>query len=98
MELGLWTFVADFKGGTYIAQVEATELQAAINLYIDLEFPTVCQLAKIKPFKVDEHDRNDEPFLLNGTTSTYCTGISIPRSFRHPTGGMVLINIIKTAP
>ena len=96
MQLDLWTFVAGFEGGTYIAQVEANSLNAAIDKYVETKFPEACRIAKVKPFELDEFDRDFDPAPLDDTQSVYCICILVPRSLRRIRGGGFIIDIIKT--
>ena len=49
----LWTFINEYKGGTYIAQINAPRLYPAIEKYVEEGVPNILALAKSKPDTID---------------------------------------------
>ena len=57
IKMKLFTFIADYKGGTYISQYVAKTLEEALNLWINnVDFFTDKQL---KSFKKYQYERTD---------------------------------------
>ena len=49
----LWTFINEYKGGTYIAQINAARLYSAIEKYVQKELSNVLVMAKSMPDAID---------------------------------------------
>ena len=49
----LWTFINEYKGGTYIAQKIAPRLYPAIEDYVNKEVPEILTLAKSHKNAID---------------------------------------------
>lgn len=88
IKMKLFTFIADYKGGTYISQNLANTLEEAICLWIDsIDFLTNKQL---KSFKKHINDDDVEtPIKLEGLNNVWrnCYGVS---------GAILILNIIET--
>lgn len=69
----LWTFINEYKGGTYIAQINAPRLYPAIETYAKKEIPNILLLAKSKPDAIDTHLIPNELCCveIQGTQSVY---------------------------
>ena len=67
IKMKLFTFIADYKGGTYISQYVAKTLEEALNLWINnVDFFTDKQLKSFK--KNIKYGDIDPPTKLNGST------------------------------
>lgn len=90
----LFTFIMEFRGGTYINQVEADSLEDAILLW-----PASLTIQEIKHFgeksrealKLKLADADETPILLDGLTNCWCHAFSLPTGF-------ALVNIVQTDP
>ena len=60
IKMKLFTFIADYKGGTYISQYVAKTLEEALNLWIN----------NVDFFKYGDID---PPTKLNGLSNVWCT-------------------------
>lgn len=84
----LFTFIADYKGGTYISQFIAETLESALLLWIDnVDFLTKEELNNFS-IKLD-NENLDLPTMLNGVENVWCTGFTIFKSY-------LLLNIVET--
>jgi hypothetical protein len=91
--MALFTFVLDYKGGTYISQVSARTLkQATVKWAEGLEVEEMYGLGAASKIKLIREMKGDEdkPALLNGLKNVWCQ-TSLIR------GRGALINIIKTS-
>lgn len=88
VKMKLFTFIADYKGGTYISQYMAKTLEEALNLWINnVDFLTEKQL---RSFKKDlKHGDIDPPTKLDGLSNAWCTCYIV-------LGTLLLLNIIET--
>ena len=72
IKMKLFTFIADYKGGTYISQYVAKTLEEALNLWINnVDFFTDKQLKSFK--KNIKYGDIDPPTKLNGLSNVWCT-------------------------
>lgn len=84
----LFTFIAEYKGGTYISQYLATSLEEAVCLWIDnVAFLTEKQLKSFKKHIND--DDLDTPTKLEGLNNVWCNCYGV-------LGALLLLNIIET--
>jgi hypothetical protein len=84
-----YTFIAEFRGGTYISQYKSKTLDDAMIKWskgLSPEYFTESVKRKIIE-KVKETDLS--PVLLNGIDNAWCVSYTISRSF-------LLLNIIET--
>ena len=84
MTLALWTFVADYEGGTYIAQTRAEDLSSALKWYA-LNGP------KVAPIAFTPSEDFFEAIPIQGTQNVWCTGAL------GPNDTSLLLNVIRTA-
>jgi len=56
----LWTFINEYKDGTYISQINAPRLYPAIERYVKEEVPNILIRAKSTPDAVDTNLVPDE--------------------------------------
>ncbi|BDD03892.1 hypothetical protein [Aureibacter tunicatorum] len=91
----LYTYVLDFRGGTYVSQVFAKNLNNSIDEWIkkiekdksEIQYLGVKTIEKIKQdFKNPE---NRAPILLNNLQNVWCFDFNSNQGFG-------LINVIKT--
>ena len=94
--MALWTFVNEYKGGTYIAQYSSPRIYPAIEKYIEVELPKVFTLAKAKPDAVEVDLSYLNNSKIEGVESVYCLAFFDTKSTLKKSQNM-LINIIKTA-
>ncbi|WP_291594582.1 hypothetical protein [Bacteroides sp.] len=84
----LYTFIADYKGGTYISQYMAKTLEEALSLWIiNVDFFNEKQLKSFK--KNIEYGNIEYPAKLDGLTNAWCTCYVV-------LGALLLLNIIET--
>lgn len=84
-----FTFIAEYKGGTFISQHKATDLKTAVFSWIDN--------LQVKEFKEEEKgiirekfsDEDFFPHPLNEVDNVWCGAISAKRHF-------LLVNIVET--
>lgn len=84
-----FTFIAEFKKGTYISQYEASNLIEALLIWadnLDVQFFT----NKVKA-KIQEKVRDDfySPVSIEKVDNVWCSSYVISRSF-------LLLNIVET--
>lgn len=86
-----FTFIMEFRGGTYCSQVEAKNVFLSISEWVTylksnltrikyMGDKTVCEIAKQK---------NENPVLLDGLKNVWCICFSTRKGF-------VLVNIVQT--
>jgi len=88
IEMKLFTFIAEYKGGTYISQYTAKTLDEALHLWINnVDFFTKKQL---KSFKREFSDGDiDSAVELKGLDNTWCVCYTV-------LGDLLLLNIVET--
>jgi hypothetical protein len=92
--LDIYSFIMDFKGGTYCSQVHANSMKSALNEW--------CKVIKeqqgeikfltnnlIKEIQEQLADIDNAPVLLKGLTNFWCTYLLTP-------GGSISIHIVLT--
>ncbi len=84
----LFTFIAEFKGGTYIRQIEAKSLRAAISCWRKSEVTVIAKasMTDVSKFSVDSLD---EAVAIDGCHNVWCFTSSVDRSF-------LLVNVVST--
>ena len=88
IKMKLFTFIADYKGGTYISQYMAKTLEEALNLWINnVDFFNEKQLKSLK--KNIEYGDTEFPTKLGGLSNVWCTCYIV-------LGTLLLLNIIET--
>jgi hypothetical protein len=89
-----FTFITDFRGGTYISQVKANDVDAAVISWVEqlkeaknsikhLREKTIAQIYQ------EAQDQDHRPGALEGVKNVWCT------SFATKTG-FLLVNIVQT--
>jgi hypothetical protein len=89
-----FTFITDFRGGTYISQVKANDVDAAVFAWVEqlkvdknaiknLREKTIAQLYQ------EAKDQDHRLVALEGVKNVWCT------SFATKTG-FLLVNIVQT--
>lgn len=85
----LYTIVLEYAGGTYVAQVEATNESAAFRVWISkLRWEQIADAVSAEvgaAFGASD----DEPISLNGLTGVWCASACARQ-------GSALANIVKT--
>ena len=84
----LFTFIADYKGGTYISQFMEETLENALLLWtININFLTNKDLESFK--KELDYGDVDPPIGLQGLINTWCTCFTVSNK-------LLLLNIVET--
>jgi hypothetical protein len=84
-----FTFIFEYKGGTYIEQVPATGLKEAIDIWGDLVGPEIPKFGKKKKRQLIKEIQLDEPSLLTGLINVWCLSLRVGKSLSY-------INIVAT--
>ncbi len=80
----------DYKGGTYISQINSTSLEiACIKWAKSLEISEIDKFGDKSKEKLIEKMKSNSPVLLNGLLNDWCASF-----FLHK--GTALINIVQT--
>lgn len=90
--MALYTFVMDFRGGTYISQVEAEDLHASIPAWIEAiskQQNQILHLGTKGLEKLKEELADQNPTLLDSLQNVWCLTA-------HLHSGFALINVVKT--
>ncbi len=88
IDMKLFTFIADYKGGTYISQYTAKTLDEALNSWINnVDFFSEKQLKSFK--KNIKYGDKDYPTKLDNLNNVWCTSYIV-------LGTLLLLNIIET--
>lgn len=90
----LFTFIADYKGGTYVSQVKANSSEEAVIVWAkELDTAAVAEFkSKFKTKLIKQLQQQIEgiaPVLLDGLKNAWCISVFI----KHTS---MLINIIQT--
>lgn len=84
-----YTFVMEFRGGTYISQVEAGSLTLAIEKWSNsIDTKQIKHLGSIGKSMLIKELESEDPSPLQGLDDVWCLAASIK-------SGFVLINIVK---
>lgn len=84
-----FTFIFDYKGGTYIEQVPAAGLKEAIDKWGNLVGPGIPKFGKKKKRQLISEIQLDTPCLLTGMKNVWCLSLRIGKS-------LSLVNIVAT--
>ena len=85
----LYTVIFEYRNGTYIEQVQASNESSAFKSWaLKIDPNKIQHLGKKLKLKLIDDSKNEDygPHLLNGLTNVWCAGCSMSG----------LINIIKT--
>jgi hypothetical protein len=91
----LYTVVMDYRGGTYIAQVDASSVMGALNVWSEgLDTAAITGLSPEQKAELiddikESSSRGREPVLIDGLVNAWCASALT-------SGGMALINIVAT--
>ena len=91
--MALWTFINEYKGGTYCAQYKAISLHKAVQQYLDKEFPNILKISKTPASDIDftHYDyEHDYPVALDTLKNIYLY------TFLDEKEHMMSIHIVKT--
>jgi hypothetical protein len=85
----LYTFVLDFDGGTYIAQVKGPALRDACELWLHTELEKIDALGQTERTKLIESVSDDEPAVVDSMKNVWClSGLA--------NGRLALVHVVKT--
>ena len=92
---GTYTYILDFRGGTYVSQVKSKSLDESVNMWVKylkktegtIQFLDRKSILEIEKQFQDEDNRTPRP--LDGLSNVWCLDILTKQGFG-------LINIIKT--
>jgi hypothetical protein len=92
--MALFTVILDYRGGTYVSQVEASGPRAALLAWAAALDPRQVKFLGerrkqklIRELELDEYDLA-EPVALDGLRNVWCTDVSLPP--------FALVNIVAT--
>jgi hypothetical protein len=90
---GLYTIIIDYKGGTYIEQVQAEDSTAALNNWIQtphiLSIPGLGFVSQ-QSLMHSINEADNQPVPLKDGKSLWCTSFIIR-------GALMLIHLVRTA-
>lgn len=85
-----YTFIMDYRGGTYISQVNSSSVETAcVNWANNLKVSEIEGFGKSGKEQLIEQMKTETPVLLNGLTNAWCASAFLRK-------GTALINIIQT--
>jgi hypothetical protein len=88
--MALFTFIMEFRGGTYVSQVNAASLVAAIVEWSkSLQVDEIQYLGPTGKAEIIGMAKEAEPALLNGLTNVWFECFSLRQGFAR-------MNIVKT--
>lgn len=85
----LYTFVLDYRRGTYIGQASGDSVTTALSQWVSKIRPEEIAKWGLRQEELSEIVRSDEPVPLKGCINAWCLSGST-------NGGLVLINAIAT--
>lgn len=89
--MGLYTFVMDYAGGTYVGQVEAADLvEAKAKWAREIDLSLVAGLDESDRAELVSEVDADSPAVLTGLRNAWCITASL-------SNGLALIHAIRTA-
>lgn len=84
-----YTVIMDFKGGTYISQVQSENQKNALEKWaLELDTSEIFGLGDAGKARLLKGARSEEPIALEGLSQVWCAYCLIP--------GPALINIVQT--
>ena len=85
-----YTFIMDYRGGTYVSQINASSIEAAcVSWARNLEVSAIYDFGSKSREKLIEQMESESPVLLDGLINAWCASALICK-------GMALINIVQT--
>lgn len=84
----LFTFIAEYKGGTYTRQIEAKSLNAAISHWQKSEIALIAK-ASLTDVSNFNFDQLDEAVSIDGCQNVWFSTSSVDKSF-------LLVNVVST--
>lgn len=89
LDMKKYTFIFEYKGGTYIKQLIATELKSAIDNWGELIGSDIPKFNKKKKKQLLNEIQMNTPVLLSGMENVWYLHLSVGKSFGH-------LNIVAT--
>ncbi|MVT09140.1 hypothetical protein [Chitinophaga tropicalis] len=87
----LYTFLMEFRGGTYISQFNAGKLQEAVLLWTEhLEIKEIKYLSEKGKAEIKEKIKSKEPIKIRDRKNIWFFCMSIKMGF-------VAVNVVKTS-
>lgn len=90
--MALFTFITDYRGGTYICQVQANNLRKACEIWADavVKNDNIHDLKPSKFLKAATAELAEfSPTPIEGATNVWCFSLVIGKK-------LMLVNIVKT--
>lgn len=87
-EQALFTFLVEYKGGTYIKQVKASNVSLALNIWRTEALEELAELSQTSPSNFAGFNSNI--VQLDGCVNVWCLTLSFD-------GELLLMNIVATA-
>jgi hypothetical protein len=88
--MALYTFIMDYRGGTYAAQVRATSVQTAARQWAEkLAVDAIWGFGPAAQRQLRARVWDDKPVPLDGLESVWCLSAIVR-------GHLALINVIET--
>ena len=85
-----YTFIMDYKGGTYISQIDSSSLKTAcVDWANSLRVSEIDEFGEISKNQLIEQMKSEEPILLKGLVNAWCSSPFLSK-------GTALINIVQT--
>jgi hypothetical protein len=85
-----FTFIAEFRGGTYISQYDAENLKVALDIWAENLNTKYFSKSKKEKIIVEVNNKDLFPVELDGIKNAWC-GVFLRGKFS------LLLNIVKTA-
>jgi len=90
--MNLYTYLLEFRNGTYITQVSANTVQQSMPKWINhlkAEFDEIKYLNNQSILEIEQELTEEQPILLKGKQSVWCLSFTIKQ-------GVGLVNIVET--
>jgi hypothetical protein len=87
----LFTVILEFRGGTYVSQMNAQGPSEALTGWITAQSDEDLSSWKLDRIEMTKLFAEDSPHAVDGLQNAWCMSASLPR-------GLALVNIIKTIP
>lgn len=85
-----YTFITEFRGGTYISQVKETDLRAAMILWSrNLNLKQIQFLGEKGKSELQKELENESPTSIHGVDNVWFFSIRIK-------SGILMVNVIET--
>ena len=90
--MNLYTYIFEFRNGTYITQVSAKTVQQSIPKWINSLKSELQEIEYLNAQSISEIEQKlaeEQPILLKGKQSVWCFSFTIKQ-------GLALVNIVET--